>query len=142
MLNKVSAQNLVHIFNNVEKNLSGAPFTIKSNKTGKDYTFKVKQSMYNGYPFMHVYVEQGYLKFKHLGFFSNRGTIIKKGVNVESPSALAIAWVLRNAKSKNFKALSEGIELFHMGNCMKCGKPLTDAHSIEIGFGPICANHQ
>ena len=28
-----------------------------------------------------------------------------------------------------------------MGLCSFCGKPLTDAGSVEVGYGPVCARH-
>lgn len=27
-----------------------------------------------------------------------------------------------------------------MGKCSFCGKPLTDAGSVEVGYGPVCAD--
>jgi len=34
--------------------------------------------------------------------------------------------------------VENGVEIMHIGKCIKCGKPLTDATSIEIGLGPVC----
>jgi hypothetical protein len=28
-----------------------------------------------------------------------------------------------------------------MGSCAKCGRPLTDAKSIELGIGPKCRSY-
>ncbi len=39
----ISAENLKHFINNEGKKLNGAPFTIRSKKSGKDYTFKISQ---------------------------------------------------------------------------------------------------
>ncbi len=35
----------------------------------------------------------------------------------------------------------EQLEIMHDGHCGKCGRPLTDAESIERGIGPECAKH-
>ena len=29
----------------------------------------------------------------------------------------------------------------HTGNCMFCGRELTDPQSVAVGYGPICADH-
>jgi len=120
-----------------EKNNKGADFTIKSLKTGKDYTFKIRRSLYNGNWYTHVSVEIEYLKFIRLGTYFN-GTIRHKGNIVDSPSAVAIAYVLSKVEAKAFDFLDTAIEVMHTGNCLVCGKTLTDADSIARGLGPIC----
>ena len=52
-------------------------FTAISKITGKDYTYKVKQSEWNDKTYTHVYVENGYMEFKHIGTFF-AGSIFKK----------------------------------------------------------------
>lgn len=32
----------------------------------------------------------------------------------------------------------KNVKVQHNGNCMRCGKELTEPHSIEVGMGPIC----
>ena len=51
-------------------------FTAVSKITGKDFTYKVKQSEFNDKNYTHVYVENGYLEFKHIGTYFN-GKIYK-----------------------------------------------------------------
>jgi hypothetical protein len=51
---------------------------------------------------------------------------------------MAIAYVLGKAETKNFGLLDSLVEVMHTGNCLVCGKTLTDAKSIEFGLGPIC----
>jgi len=65
----ISAENLVHLINKEGKKLSGAPFTIRSKKTGKDYTFKVSQAFFNNNNYLHLKVETQYLHFKYLGWY-------------------------------------------------------------------------
>jgi hypothetical protein len=126
-----------------DKKLNGAPFTIRSKKTMKDFTFKIAQKPFKGYPYLHVSVEKGYLDFGYMGYFRD-GQIVKKnkltGTTevVRTPAANAVAWLLRQLKAKKYAELTNDIQLFHTGHCLKCGKVLTDAVSITSGFGPIC----
>lgn len=136
------ASSFAQTFSNPEgKKLNGAPFTVRSKRTGKDYTFVVAQKPYNGHNYLHVSVETEYLDFQYLGYFRNGNILRKGGVPVESPSAVAIAWVLKQVFGGNVPALEANVDIFHMGSCAKCGKPLTDATSIEIGLGPVCRSY-
>lgn len=36
--------------------------------------------------------------------------------------------------------LPDSVQVFHMGMCGVCGRPLTDPESIISGIGPICRN--
>jgi len=122
-----------------EKKNNGAVFTIKSCKTGKDFTYKISRSEYKGKWYTHVYVEYNYLDFNRLGTYFN-GSITNKKEIVNSPSAIAIAFVLDKVEHEQFDFLDKNIELMHSGHCLCCGKILTDANSIKLGLGPTCAN--
>ena len=135
MSHTISSQLLQNLF--ADKNVKGGAFTVRSRKTGKDYTFKMSTNVFNEKPYLHVKVETNYMEFQYLGFFSN-GKLIRKGVEVESPSATAAAWILRQLEQKQFARIDELVEVFHLGKCLRCGKTLTDANSIEAGFGPYC----
>lgn len=117
----------------------GGAFTVRSNRTGKDYTFKIRRLEYKGQIYTHVFVEQEYLKFKHLGCFYN-GLISKGGSVVNTPAAIAAQWLLRQVIGGRFEYVDSEVAIFHLGKCLKCGKTLTDASSIEAGLGPICRN--
>ena len=120
-----------------EKNNNGAAFTVRSKPTGKDFTFKINRSEFNGKFYTHVKVEQGYMNFTYLCSYYN-GMITKKRQPVKTPAALAIAWVLKMIESQKFSLLKEQVEFMHLGNCLRCGRVLTDADSIQIGLGPVC----
>lgn len=122
-----------------EKNNNGAPFTVRSRATGKDFTFKISRSEWNGAFYTHLKVEAGYLDFKYLGTYKN-GIIQRKGQVVDSISTKSIAFILRKIEAEKFEELESLVEFFHLGSCVRCGRTLTDAHSIESGLGPICAN--
>ncbi len=125
---------------NDTKESNGAPITVKSKVSGKDYTFKLARKYFKEREYLHVNVETQYFDFKYLGYYRN-GEIVKKGEVVSSPSAVAIGWVLRNIEKNRMGVVENGVEIMHIGKCIKCGKPLTDVTSIEIGLGPVC-RHQ
>jgi len=119
-----------------EKKTNGI-FTVKSNKTGKEYTYKISRSEFNGKWYTHIKVESMYMNFKYLGSYFN-GKLKKKGEYVTSPSANGIAYILKKVEEGKTTLLDTQLELMHMGNCVACGSPLTDSESIQIGLGPIC----
>lgn len=135
-MEKFSSKTLENLIK-AEKEGNGAKFTIKSLKTGKDFSFKVAIKNYNGNKYLHCKVETEYLNFKYLGFYSN-GKVIRKGEEIKTPSSLAIAWLLRNVEKGHFDFIDQNVELMHFGKCLKCGKTLTDAQSIKLGIGPVC----
>lgn len=120
-----------------EKNNAGADFTIVSKKTGKDFTYQISRSIFNGKFFTHVRVEKEYLNFVYLGSYY-AGKIWRKKAVVETPASLAIAWVLGNVEANRIDHVDSNVELLHTGKCLRCGRTLTDADSIKIGLGPIC----
>lgn len=135
----ISAENLKHFINNEGKKLNGAPFTIRSKKSGKDYTFKVSQVPFKDNNYIHIKVETEYLNFKYMGWYRD-GKIINKKLEVNTPASQAVSWFLRQMFSNNFDNLNQSVDIFHLGKCLKCGKTLTDSNSIEVGFGPVCRN--
>jgi hypothetical protein len=136
MSHKVSSSALYEVINR-EANNKGADFTIRSVKTGKDYTYKITRSEYKGNWYTHVKVETEYLKFVRLGTYFG-GAIRNKGAIVDSPSAVAIAYVLGKVEAKQFEFLDTAVDVMHTGKCLVCSKTLTDAQSIEFGLGPVC----
>ncbi len=134
----IKAENLSAIFGSKQNN--GGEFTVVSKKTGKDFTFKVANKSWNGKTYTHVSVETQYLEFKYLGTFFN-GKIFNKKQVVLSPSAIAIAWLLCKVQESKFTLLDESVEVLHLGNCIRCGRTLTDAQSIERGLGSECAKN-
>lgn len=129
----------ISIILNSETTFKGSPFTVKSKLTGKDYTFKLVKTEFKNSLFLNVYVETGYLQFTHLGVFKNN-LIFKKGSPVVSESSKAIEWILRNINQNKLENINQNVTFTHTGNCIKCGKVLTDYESIKSGLGPICRN--
>lgn len=140
----ISPRNLSSLFVSDEgKRVNGGVFTIRSKRSMRDFTFRISQVPFKGYPYLHVKVEKGYLEFGYLGYFRD-GVIVRRDKTsgrtevVHTPAAEAASWLLRKLKAGAFTELEQSIQLFHMGKCLKCGKPLTDSVSITAGFGPIC----
>ncbi len=134
---KVSSESFFPILKSF-KNKKGSPFTIQSLKTGKDFTFKVSRSEFNDKWYTHVWVEKNYLEFYHVGTYF-QGSVYKNRQKVRTPAARAISYLLGNVELKNFDKLDSQIDIFHSGNCMSCGRELTDSESIQRGIGPVCA---
>ena len=138
-MNHIISSNVLAIVISTEKNNNGANFTLKSIKTGKDFTYKISRKSYKGNWYTHISVEKNYLEFDYLGSYF-KGKIFKKGSVNNSDSSNAIAFVLGAVEAGRFDFLDSTMELMHTGNCLTCGKELTDASSIERGLGPICAS--
>jgi len=134
-MNVVKAKELELLFN-LEQKLK-AKFTLKSKATGKDFTYSLFKSDWGQKTYLQVAVEIDYLNFMHVGYYSN-GVIKKRRKEIKTLSAKAIAWALRNIERGNFALLEDSVEIYHLGNCLRCGRVLTDAKSIEIGLGPVC----
>jgi len=124
-----------------ERKNKGATFTVKSVKSGTDYTYKLVRKEYRGKWYTHVLVQTHYLKFVYLGSYFNGKLFHKKSV-VSSKTAIAIGYILNNVELGRFDFLDSKMELMHTGNCLCCGKPLTDPNSIKIGLGPVCNSNK
>jgi hypothetical protein len=133
----ISSKVLEHVISR-EKTNNGSLFTVKSLKTGTDYTYKISRKEYKSKWYTHVKVETQYLSFKYLGSYF-KGKLFKKGEVVKSPTAVAIGFILDQVEKHHFEWLDKNLELSHEGHCLCCGKTLTDADSIKRGLGPVCA---
>jgi hypothetical protein len=133
---KISSKSISQLL--VEKNIKGGRFTLKSLASGKDYTYSISRSEFKGNWYTHVKVETQYLEFKRIGSYFN-GRITNKRQLVDTPSANAIAFVLKAVEQKRFEFLDSKMETFHLGKCIRCGKTLTDVTSIQRGLGDVCA---
>ncbi len=114
-------------------------FTLRSNKTGKEFTYNIqrfKSKKYQNY-LTKISIETGYLNFRVIGYYS-KGLITIGGSPNLGIGAQAIQYTLR--KVENNLPLKE-VTVYHSGNCLKCGKTLTDTQSIERGLGQKCASY-
>lgn len=114
-------------------------FTLKSSKTGKEFTYNIqrfKSKKYENY-LTKVSIETGYMNFRVIGYYYN-GLITIGGNQNASIGAQAVQYVLRKVE-QNLPITD--VTVFHTGNCLKCGKILTDSQSIERGLGQKCASY-
>jgi len=113
--------------------------TIVSLKSGARFTYQIKRKDLEDKRFLHfVSVLQGP---DNQADFSFLGTIFggeqyrhsgKSHITPDAPSARAFAWSWGHLDSPD-------IEVWHSGECSRCGRELTDPASIERGLGPVCA---
>ena len=54
----------------------------------------------------------------------------------KTPSYEVGRWAI--AKIWRGEEMPDGYKIQHMGKCGRCGRPLTDPLSCELGIGPIC----
>lgn len=134
---KISPKALFDVITS-KKHKSGGEFTVRSLRTGKDFTYKINRSKWQERFFTHVKVEVGYLQWRYLGTYK-AGKITRRGSLINSESAIAIAWILNRVENQRFDLLDRKIDIFHLGRCLSCGRTLTDSNSIERGLGPVCA---
>ena len=138
-MSKIPSIHLAKVVNREKKN-KGAKFTVRSLKTGKDFTYRISRSEFKNKWYTHVEVEKGYLNFQRLGTYNAfKGAITHKGQLVESVAANAISYVLRQVTKGKHEWLDTQVDVMHTGACIVCGKELTDAYSIENGIGPVCS---
>lgn len=114
--------------------MNGGSFTIKSKRTGTEYTYRIQKSQWRDALYTRISIERRYGVWTRLGNYF-RGHIWKDG-KVETDGAKAIAWVLRQVEAG--KPLSE-VEVYHLGVCLRCARTLTTSESIMNGMGPTCA---
>jgi Family of unknown function (DUF6011) len=139
----ISSKSLLSVIRS-EKENKGSNFTIKSKNTGKEFTFKISRSQYNGVWYTHVSVEREYMNWMRVGTFkmiNGKGVITNKGQVVETPSSVSIRWVLTLVEKGMYEYVDERVEVYHTGHCIRCGRELTDTQSIQSGLGPICREY-
>lgn len=127
--------------------------TLKSEKTGNQYTYKIllndkdNEKIKNGVkvnPIMYyVQIAYEYDKYTYAGYIlvdSEKRTVTfhqgKKGKMIETSTSIkGLVWVIN--RLLNDKSI-DGVQVYHLGKCAKCGRALTDSDSIRYGLGPVC----
>lgn len=56
--------------------------------------------------------------------------------SLQSPIVKGVFFILKLMFKPDYS--DERMHLYHEGICSRCGRPLTNPESIEIGIGPIC----
>ena len=74
-----------------------------------------------------------------LGRIDSRGRFIRawrSELSARSPQQVCFSWLW--ARVQAVKALPSTVEVWHHGQCCRCGRELTDPTSIARGYGPDC----
>lgn len=121
-----------------------AKVTVVSLKTGARFTYKVvaksAEDYHTQYPTKLYFVSvlcgpDNGADYSFLGTIFQDGTYrhsSRSNVSLNAPSAQAWCWLWMNITS-------EKAEVWHSGECGRCGRELTDPESIARGLGPTCA---
>jgi len=112
-----------------------AVFSLKSQKTGKHFTYKIKKKE----DIYYVVFLGGQSNWHYIGHINRQGKFDK---DKKVPAYLyrhdafaAFVW-LKDIVDKG--RLPQDAELYHTGKCGMCGRKLTDPISVQEGFGPEC----
>lgn len=116
-----------------------ARFTIRSEKTGARYTFKVRKASADkprfvmilagpdneaDYQYVGILTDQAELRLTRKSTFTDTSTPVR-----------ALRYFLGRLDRDDLG----GVEFFHEGRCGRCGRTLTVPESIVTGIGPECA---
>lgn len=123
----------------IEKVLNArkSKFTVTSKVTGEQMSFAFEEDKNN--------VSRTYVKVKHdshayryIGVIDN--TVMKETftpiLRDMDVAMQTLVWLMENRY--NLKRLNEQVQIEHEGQCMRCGRKLTNPESINIGIGPEC----
>lgn len=122
-----------------------ATITLVSKKTGIRFTFRISKPKDDGRPdngFRFVSVLNGpdnWTNYAYFGFIRPTGVFFHGGAKAKvaetAASAKAFAWAWQKLASG---VLPESLQVWHEGQCARCGRKLTVPSSVASGFGPEC----
>jgi hypothetical protein len=110
-------------------------FTALNTRSGSRFTFKMQIS--DDSKIFFVKVLTGPEHFEYIGvcksgdFFWGKKSKISK----DAQSIKVFEYLINKLKAQK---LPDFVEIWHMGLCGKCAKPLTNPESIKMGIGPDC----
>lgn len=119
-----------------------ATLTLRSQRTGKHYTYKIKQAVdENGTEqklwYLRVLVDGD--RYAYIGVINGREQIkltARSTFTEDAPSVKAFRFFWHNICQGRIGA---ELEIRHEGRCGRCGRELTHPESIDSGIGPVCA---
>ncbi len=126
-----------------------ATLTLKSMKTNTRFTYKIqkpKEINQNSPVKFFVKLLNGpdnHNNYQYMGciYTNNSYKLGKKSKITEiAPSHIAFNWFW-NHVVKNKHLPDNQIEIWHEGNCCRCGRKLTVPNSVAKGIGPECEKH-
>lgn len=115
-----------------------ATFTVRSEKTGEHLTFQVRNWKKAKDGTMHFVSVRTGNDYAGIGFIRDRvryqlGT--KSDLSYDDNRVKGFRYVFEHLCQKH---MPPKCEVWHEGQCGRCGRPLTDPESIERGIGPDC----
>lgn len=112
--------------------------TLKSKKSGKHFTYKIKKAKDKAILFVSVLFGDNTSDYMYIGcIFDDKGIVITKGskCTAEALSFKVFKWAWEHIKRLD---IPKDLEVWHEGRCGRCGRKLTEPESIACGLGPIC----
>lgn len=120
-----------------------ATVTLRSRRTGTRFTYRLRLSDDGACLFVGLLTGAGNESaYSYLGrisrdvFWAGRKVPRVGDVGKDAPSSQAFAWTWRQLVNGN---MPSQLEVWHEGQCGRCGRKLTVPSSIAAGFGPECA---
>ena len=115
-----------------------ATFTVRSEKTGEHLTFQVRNWKKAKDGTMHFVSVRTGNDYASIGFIRDRASYYvgkKAELPFDDSRVRGFRYVFEHLCQKN---MPPKCEVWHEGQCGKCGRPLTDPDSIARGIGPEC----
>jgi len=117
-----------------------ARITLVSPKTGKRYTYRIRQSKDGSVFFVGLLTgPDNYLDYTYLGIVSRDSgmpSLTRKSRITDETTA---CWQAFTFTYWQLKVGRMPVHFWHEGKCCRCGRALTVPESIERGIGPECA---
>jgi hypothetical protein len=112
-------------------------FTIRSEKTGARFTYRVSKADNGNMWFVSVLTgHNNESDYTYIGCINVAGVFVHtkdSKVAPDAPSFKAFEWFWQRVENP-----PDVVSIFHEGRCGRCGRKLTVPESIESGFGPEC----
>lgn len=137
-INKETLEQLVKLIKVKEK--INCKIIVTSKKTKIDNTYLIKGNKgRNGYYFLNISYESSYNEFTKVAFEMNSKVYYLEPFKIKGSTAIMGAyWLLTCLVFEKLDKILKATDVQHTGTCMKCGRELTDAESIEYGMGKTC----
>lgn len=117
-----------------------ATLTLKSERTGNRFTYKVRESADRQVHFVSVLTgSDNESNYHYLGVIRDRAFSHgrKSKISESAPAAMAFHWFHANLQTGRLPA---ELQVWHEGRCGRCARKLTVPESVERGLGPECAS--
>jgi hypothetical protein len=136
---KETLQQLIKLI--ADKETITCKLVVTSIKTNTDNTYLIKGKFdeRKQHYFLNIAYEDGYNKFTKVAFeMHDRVHYLGTFGSGSSTTIKGAYWLLDGLIRKRLDSILKSATIQHTGTCMKCGRELTDAESIEYGMGKTC----